>query len=303
MKYWMLTFGMIMFLQVQSQHVKLRFCVKNDGVVPALDNQGKDQRHKGAVKIDSIVVETFGVFPRQVLHRIGVDNKSEFDDGLWVDGCSGENNSCNNCGSCGNPTVNGDDGGALTGTFEDNVRVRSANNNLYIESTHLKEVCYTTAPLDIWRAGGKFIKITVDYAGSQEDGFSTKHLNIGYILEDNVYHSFIIKNSNFIGEFSDQVVSREVIRVSTNDLDELVHLEINPNPVADAMYFQLQSKEAMKLKLSISDHLGRILKMKDLSIEQGNNTDEWDVANLPSGNYVLIVDNGDRRMTKQFVKN
>jgi hypothetical protein len=287
---------------LDAQSIRLKFCTTTDAVGPATDAQGNDQRFKGGVTIESIVIERFGVSPRQILHQVGIDGEDVWNDGVWVDGCgSGQNASCAPCATCNTPLINGGNGGTFSGTFQGNVRCRSVDNDLLIESTSRNEVCYTTSKLNVSQAGGGFALITVDYIGNSTDGFSTRNINIAYLLDDDVERGFVVKNSNFLTPQTSQVRTI-ALPVSTNDLDQLIQFDFSPNPVGEEIFMKIGSSEAMDVELTIFSMEGKRILSKDMSIIAGEQQERLNVSDLAKGQYVLTVDNGERRLARIFNK-
>ena len=285
-----------------AQSIRLKFCSTTDAVEPANDPQGNDQRFKGGVTIESIVIERFGVSPRQILHQVGIDGEDVWNDGVWVDGCgSGQSASCVPCATCNTPQINGGNGGSFSGTFQGNVRCRSVDNDMLIESTSRNEVCYTTSKLNVSQAGGGFALITVDYIGNSTDGFNTRNINIAYLLDDDVERGFVVKNSNFLTPQSSQVRTI-ALPVSTNDLDQVIQFDFSPNPVDQQVFMNIASSQAMDLELSILSIDGKVILTRDMKISAGEQQEQLNVSDLAQGQYVLTLDNGEKRLARIFKK-
>ena len=78
--------------------------------------------------------------------------------------------------------------------------------------------------------------------------------------------------------------------------------EIFPNPVVNGYSLTLRSGQALMVKTEIMDMLGRTVQKADYVLREGDNKIEMDVQDIPAGNYVVRVIEGNEVMVKKFVK-
>jgi hypothetical protein len=92
----------------------------------------------------------------------------------------------------------------------------------------------------------------------------------------------------------------KVIAVKNNN--NLITLELFPNPVSDMLQVQLPSKQKETVQVTITDAAGKSVFSKTQLINEGNNAISIPVQQLPKGMYYLVVDNQDGRQAKPFIK-
>jgi hypothetical protein len=288
-------------LELPAQAVRIQVCSRTTAVSPTNDGNGKDQRWKSAFILDSIRVEEFSP-AKTVFARIGVDGQQEWNDGIWVSGCPSTNNSnCNNCSTCKTPKINGQNKGRLYGEMIDNVRVRSENNNLIIEATSEKEVCYETEPIDVHQAGGKSLILKIGYQGTEVDGFRTRNVVVNYVLNDGIVRNFKNEWGNFFQPSLAQI--RTVfLPVSNNDLSEIVKADISPNPVYNNLQLEMNSSESMEADVTITDITGRKIHTALINITRGTQEWNYNTTGLDSGIYLLKLVSGEKQLSRRFVK-
>ena len=78
-------------------------------------------------------------------------------------------------------------------------------------------------------------------------------------------------------------------------------LKIYPNPVHEKLLVTFISLTGSKGKISITDHSGRKLYQKEVSIEKGINYFLIKTATLAAGEYILSI-NGERGYSSRFIK-
>lgn len=296
-----------LFSQVDAQAIKVQACARTTDVNPVKDNNGNDRRHLSAFRLDSITIKEFGTANPVVFARIGVDGQMEWNSGVWVNGCTGySGTNCNGCNKCEAPTfTDGMPGGRVFGDIENNVRVKTENNDLIIEATNEKDVCYETPWINAPQARGKFAYIEVGYNGTTTDNDTrTMNIKLNYILlqDDGTVHNFMNKWSNF-----EQAQVQRIRTISTltsaNDLENAVSLTLAPNPVENVLRLDFSSEETLDLDMEIISTAGSSIVRKRSQIQSGQDSLTLNVADLTTGTYFLVLtDHNNRQLTQQFVK-
>ena len=289
---------------IDAQSIKIRACARTTDVDPVKDNQGNDRRHLSAFKLDYIHIEEFSP-AKTVYAQIGVDGQTEWEDDVWVDGCQNNQafDSCDGCNTCKSPRFkNGDLAGSISGDIENNVRVRTEDNDLFIEATNVKDVCYETEWIDVWQAGRKALLLRIGYQGTTtNDDTRTQNIKLDYVIStDGQYRNFINDWSNF-----EQGKEAEIVTIFLSAIDDLaqeVNMNISPNPVEDRLIMSLHTSYSRKVKMTISDLIGKPVITKDVSIESGESTRTIDVSQLPAGTYFLSLSDKNMKVVKRFLK-
>lgn len=291
---------------MHSQAIKVQACARTTDVSPVKDGNGNDRRHLSAFYLDYIHVMDFGVVNPKNYARYGMSGGEKWEDDIWVSGCQSNQtiNSCNGCNTCINPTfVSGRPGGQIIGDIENNVRVRSENNDIIIEATNEKDVCYETPWINADEAEGKFLLVDVGYQGTTTNSDTrTMNIKLNYmLLDDGVVRNFMNKWSNFERRQSQDV--RTVLLTNTSELDKDVDIQISPNPVGDILRLSMESPSEVSLDLSIVEMSGKSVMQRNVAISPGANSDEWNVRGLAPGHYILTLTDGTRSAFRQFIKN
>jgi hypothetical protein len=93
--------------------------------------------------------------------------------------------------------------------------------------------------------------------------------------------------------------SQTIVIKNTNDL---VNIEIFPNPVSDLLQVQLPAKQNGPATITITDAMGKLIFTKPVQLSTGNNATGIPVRQLPNGVYQFTLENKDGRQTKTFIK-
>lgn len=88
----------------------------------------------------------------------------------------------------------------------------------------------------------------------------------------------------------------------TNIKNELVWLGAFPNPFDKEITIQYNSSKAEKLNVSVLTIDGKKIKQFSLFANQGLNYLKIDGENLTTGNYQIVIENGNSMRTKRIVK-
>ncbi len=92
--------------------------------------------------------------------------------------------------------------------------------------------------------------------------------------------------------------SRVIAVKSTNEMT----LQLFPNPAKDVLQVQLPSSQRETATIIITDATGKTHYTTTMKLQEGNNAASIPVQHLPAGIYYLIVDNGQGRQSKSFIK-
>lgn len=93
------------------------------------------------------------------------------------------------------------------------------------------------------------------------------------------------------------------LTVSTNDLPELANsINIFPNPVADQLNLQVEVEEATDAELTIYNGLGQPMLRRAIQLGVGNNQEQMDLSNFPTGHYSVEIRNREAASRKMLLK-
>jgi hypothetical protein len=86
----------------------------------------------------------------------------------------------------------------------------------------------------------------------------------------------------------------------TNDVPTL-RVKVFPNPNQGTFTVSLENELSNRAVLSLNDIAGRIVWMSDFDLQEGQNELTVNAGNVPSGVYMLTVDNGLTKQTHKIV--
>lgn len=295
----------VLCTQAHSQTMQIKFCGKTTNVSPATDGNGADQRHKGALRLDYIRVGRIGQSSTSPFYALGTSTGLAFKNYTWVDGCTNNSNQtyCSGCTRCTPVTDNSNKQlGVFEGKMTGNVRMRSTNNDLYLESTGDQNlVCFVTDPFDVSAHVGKKIEVNIGYEGTTQDGFSTKNVNFLYKYSNGDWTQLLNQNSNFLRIIDTTIFVIRSVDVST--LDDLVQFTVNPNPVKDELQISMQSKVYSNLRASVIDIQSKQVQSENFTVAEGSSQHTMMVDKLAPGAYLLqLSDEKGRISSMKFVK-
>lgn len=290
-----------------SQYMQIKFCGKTSNVSPSTDGSGNDQRHKGALRLDYIRVGRIGQSKTSPFYNLGNTGGLTFKNSTWVDGCTNNTNQtyCSGCSKCTFVTDNSNKIlGVFEGKMQGNVRMRSNNNDLFMESTGDQNlVCFVTDPFDVTAHSGKRIEVNIGYEGTRLDGFETKNVNFSYKYTNMDWKQMLNQNSNFIRVIDTTLLVLDAVPVALENLDKIIDLQLQPNPVTHQLQVTIQSNETFTATAHITSIDSKEILNQEHSIQQGSSKLIFDLTNLPEGAYLFqIADEKGRVSSKKFVK-
>jgi len=290
-----------------AQTMQIKFCGKTTNVTPATDGTGSDQRHKGALRLDFIRVGRVGTSKTNPFYNLGNSGALTFKNNTWVDGCGNNQNQtyCSGCTKCTFITDNSNKSlGVSEGKMQGNVRLRSNNNDLFIESTGDQNVvCFVTDPFDVTAHGGKKIEVNVGYEGTKLETFETRNVSFSYKYAGMDWKQLLNQNSNFLRVIDTTIFVLESVPVAVENLDGTVDIQVSPNPVVDALTIEMDSRSAFDGMLSILSSDLKISSLQNIQIPQGLSRHQIEVKDLKSGLYILqIGDSKGRISSRKFIK-
>lgn len=100
-------------------------------------------------------------------------------------------------------------------------------------------------------------------------------------------------------EFNTANMPQSPARATMPSLDVLT---VYPNPVRESIQVNYTIKESSDTHLMIMDMTGRLVLEKGLEEVEGSNSEIIDISTMNPGYYVLIIQSGESRLTKKFVK-
>ncbi|MBK8449976.1 MAG: T9SS type A sorting domain-containing protein [Saprospiraceae bacterium] len=287
--------------------MQFKFCGKTAAVVPATDNGGNDQRHKGGLRLDLIRIGRLGQSRTSPFFSLGVTPGIAFKNSTWVDGCASNTNQtyCSGCSTC-KPILNTSNGsiGVSEGKMLENVRLRSANNDFFLESTGSQNVvCFVSDPFDVSSQGGKTIELNAIYEGTSVDGFTSVNVNISYRYNNDAWVQLLNQNSNFIRVVDTAILLIAKVPNAVANLDGIVDFSISPNPVKDLLFVQFESQNTFDGNLQIRDLNGKIILDKPTTIQSGKGQFHLKTDALQPAVYLFqIADQEGRISTRKFIK-
>lgn len=98
-----------------------------------------------------------------------------------------------------------------------------------------------------------------------------------------------------------------VVDMSTQDITEHdfvngIRMETYPNPAVDQVNLDYQIEEAADVKVSIMDMTGKIVKTEDFGQkEAGKHNVQISANDLNAGNYIYVLEAGNKRLAKKLV--
>jgi hypothetical protein len=296
-----------LFFTANSQSIQIKFCGKCTAVVPAKDNNGNDQRHKGGIRMDLIRIGKIGQSHTSPFYSLGIAPLS-FKDGTWVDGCTNNMDAsyCTGCTSCKKiQSTSGAEVGTSEGLMNGNMRMRTLNDDLFIESTGNQNlVCFTTNPIDLSGYQGKFLEVNVIYEGTAQDGFMTVNTQFNYKYNNGAWTNMCNQNSNFLRIIDTALLVGVKVPSAVNNLDAVVDFVISPNPVSANLNIELNSQKTFYGSIAVRDILGKLITEQQVFIQEGENRMDIHTQNLESGFYLFqLSDKEGKISTRKFVKN
>ena len=300
--FFILLFLLSMF-RIHAQHMNITFCTATDKVDPVKDAAGNDQRHKSAMILDYIKVKKFGGSTAPIIWQFSKEPSDwSFDDGTYLDQCDNNNNNsnCSGCGTCTPPKSKGYDFGTISTKFEESVRVRGKDGDLYFESTGIfNQVCYTTPNIDLKEYRRNSLSLDIGWEGTSQDGFAAKNLRIFYSfnfgepqwdLKINTPGKILGKNNATLSK-TIPIPNFDVDAV--NDLDRVLKLYISPNPVGEIAYYHFESDEYMQLNFEIYTISGQKIYQDKIALSQGKSKIEINTSDWIGGTYLVKMRNQD----------
>jgi hypothetical protein len=88
----------------------------------------------------------------------------------------------------------------------------------------------------------------------------------------------------------------------TNELAENITVQLSPNPTPNQLNVMLDSKDAKKLRVQISDITGRLVLADSWSISAGQNQRAFDLKNLSRGAYMVQIIENQNIVSKKIFK-
>jgi PKD repeat protein len=92
--------------------------------------------------------------------------------------------------------------------------------------------------------------------------------------------------------------------VGVNEISTVTYFDLFPNPSQDNSSVQLSLKETEKVKITMTDLNGRVVKeISDEVYSQGEHTVSFSTAELAAGLYLITVDDGATKQVKKLAVN
>ncbi len=98
------------------------------------------------------------------------------------------------------------------------------------------------------------------------------------------------------------VTFREPLPNKIEDPQNLVVLSVYPNPASNHLYVQYYLQKLEKVSLKLFDATGKLATANSFTADAGLRISELNMANLPSGSYLLEMQVGEETFTKRIVR-
>ncbi len=80
-----------------------------------------------------------------------------------------------------------------------------------------------------------------------------------------------------------------------------VRFDVFPNPAVNEINVRVNITKAQTSSVRVLNGLGQVVITKSVSLNAGSNTIQIDTKQLPTGNYYISYDSGDKMVTKKVV--
>lgn len=80
-------------------------------------------------------------------------------------------------------------------------------------------------------------------------------------------------------------------------------IEAVPNPTSQNLNINIQASKQQNVSVTLCNIYGQVVATKNGTLQNGNNTFVFNVANLPQGIYTYTISNGKNKVTNKFIKN
>jgi len=110
----------------------------------------------------------------------------------------------------------------------------------------------------------------------------------------------IICGTKSITTYQSYIHIQSPMSVSASDTDK--NLWTYPVPFKDVLNITFTLNKTSEINISLVDATGRIVENKKVSVSTGVNSTEINTTNLPSGVYILNLENNGQVLHKQVVK-
>lgn len=91
------------------------------------------------------------------------------------------------------------------------------------------------------------------------------------------------------GEWSEGLNINVVNTTDINELENLISVEVYPNPSRGYFVLSYQSDQQLDLKMFITDQLAKVIFQKDISIIKGQSNEVLELRDQPPGIYLLTL--------------
>ncbi len=95
--------------------------------------------------------------------------------------------------------------------------------------------------------------------------------------------------------------SNEVV-INQGDQRKMVLNKLYPLPAEDYIILDISSEEVVEFEAIVYDARGSLVDQKIIHLTNGTNLIEWDISQLPSGFYQILINSGRRHEPIRFLK-
>ena len=154
-------------------------------------------------------------------------------------------------------------------------------------------------------AQGKLISSDVTDAAGQYsfDGLLFGNYQIQLLIEGITHDPFELKldPQNQEVENLDFEVSDEAITTSANDLSFARDIKLYPNPTNKDVFVELNLMETLPLTIKIQNLFGQTIQLLDQRFDKGKQKLHFDLANNPTGVYLITIQSAKETYTKKII--
>jgi len=88
---------------------------------------------------------------------------------------------------------------------------------------------------------------------------------------------------------------------STEKIDPIQTVKVYPNPARSQVMISFESEASFEAPIQIFNASGQQVANRSMMTQRGENTEQFDISNLPNGNYMVRISTDDFVETKQLV--
>ena len=131
-------------------------------------------------------------------------------------------------------------------------------------------------------------------------GSSTDEYPLNTLDSSMYYWSVRAYNGNDTCDWAENY-SFNTMSVGINELENVKDVTVYPNPVINSVTIEFVVQDNALLQLSVSNILGKTIIEENIDVMPGSFKKSFDVSELNSGIYFIVIKQGDQNIAKKFV--